>query len=312
MSRIANIQTECGPYLVKEINNLSLKKGRGQENCDSGESSLPLKVYSCQGQGAFPVIIFSHGVGASQDSYRNLGYFWASHGYICIHPTHVDSTAGESGSFQEKNFLKLMGHVLRNSQLWLERAAEISLIIDSLNLLEEQEPQLRGKFNVQHIGIGGHSFGAYTAQLVGGVTIDIPGYSEKKSLLDERVRALLLLSPQGRGQQGLSDTSWDFLKLPTMIVTGTNDKNARGQGPEWRREPFDFSPPGDKYFALIEGAHHFSFTGNLSGEQTISQVQNLSLAFWDAYLKADGSAKSSLTNISSESINLEGILLATK
>jgi len=146
------------------------------------------------------------------------------------------------------------------------------------------------------IGVGGHSLGAYTTMLVGGVTADI-GEQKARSFKDDRVRCILPISGQGTGQQGLTQASWEQLKLPMMTMTGSLDKGAGGQGPEWKREPFKFSPAGDKYLVFIDGANHVSFGGAGSRDSAIAEIVKTStLAFWDAYLKDDATAKKSLTS----------------
>jgi predicted dienelactone hydrolase len=306
-----------GSYQVSVIDELSLTKVSGKQ--------LPLKIYYPQGQGKFPVIIFSHGTGGSKDSYSRLGEFWASHGYISIHPTHADSLALRGETIGEGNLRRILASILKDSDSWQERASDISLIIDSLSKIENQAPQLKGKIDSDHLGVGGHSFGAYTAQLIGGATIDIPNGPKGKSFADHRVKSVLLLSPQGTGQQGLTRSSWDQMKLPMMVITGSLDGGAQGQGPEWKKEPFEFAPLGNKYLIFIQNANHFSFGGNLvqerglgdasenlsgttSNEPRISPrrgrqqelifdyVKITSLAFWDGYLKDNNNAQDYLKN----------------
>ncbi len=38
-----------------------------------------------------PVVVFSHGNGWNLDGYSPLTAFWASHGFVVIQPTHLDS-----------------------------------------------------------------------------------------------------------------------------------------------------------------------------------------------------------------------------
>ena len=38
-----------------------------------------------------PIILFSHGAQYSKDDYLPLTEFWASHGYVVIQPTHIES-----------------------------------------------------------------------------------------------------------------------------------------------------------------------------------------------------------------------------
>lgn len=316
MSMESNYQPNPGPYTVGVADNLTL--------ITASKRQMPIKIYYPEGSDPFPVIIFSHGAGASKDSAEGLGRFWASYGYISIHPTHADSLSLRSDN---AGLREVVGTMLRDSKGWIERVKDISLIIDSLDNLPQQVPQLQGKIDRQRIGVGGHSYGAYTAQLIGGVTIDIPGKAKNQSFADLRVKSILLLSPQGRGQQGLSDSSWNQMNKPMMVMTGSNDQGAQGQGSNWKREPFDFAPPGDKYLVFIENANHFSFTGRQGTEGNLGRgslggrrfgggrfrdrlnsnpetatnqepifdyVKMASLAFWDAYLKNENKAKTYL------------------
>ena len=43
--------------------------------------------------GPFPVIIFSHGYGASNRGYESLVAYWTGHGYVVIRPAHADAGA---------------------------------------------------------------------------------------------------------------------------------------------------------------------------------------------------------------------------
>jgi predicted dienelactone hydrolase len=266
---IASTYTSNQPsYNVAIADNLILRDLRRQRQ-------IPIKVSYPETQGKFPIIIFSHGTGASKDDYAALTSFWASKGYICIQPTHADSIALKKQQGESTNLNEAVREILTDSQGWKDRAADISFIISALNRLELKVPELKGKMDEQRIGVGGHSYGAYTAQLIGGATIDIPGGAKGQSFTDRQVRAILLLSPQGSGQQGLTRNSWANLKLPMMTMTGSRDRGAQGQGPEWKEEPFKYSPGGDKYLVFIQGATHFSFSGRLAqgGGKTQTQAQ---------------------------------------
>jgi len=132
--------------------------------------------------------------------------------------------------------------------------------------------------------------------LVGGVTADI-GDQKLRSFRDPRVRCILPISGQGTGQQGLTTSSWSALAIPMLTITGSLDKGAGGQGPEWKKQPFDLSPPGDKFLVFIDGANHVSFGG--TGADTITAVVKATTdSFWDAYLKESPTAKAALKNAS--------------
>jgi dienelactone hydrolase len=327
----SNYQPNSVPYAVGIADNLTLTT--------ASKRQMPLKIYYPESQGVFPVIIFSHGAGASKDSAEALGRFWASHGYISIHPTHADSLALRN---DDAGLWEVVSTMLKDSNGWVERAKDISLIIDSLDNLAKQAPQLQGKMDRKRIGVGGHSYGAYTAQLIGGATIDIPGGAKHQSFASPQVKAILLLSPQGRGQQGLTDSSWNQMNKPMMVMTGSKDQGAQGKGTDWKREPFDFAPPGNKYLVFIKNADHFSFTGRQAGEgglglrdsrlrrgrfrdrlnnssDTVNNrepifdyVKIASLAFWDAYLKDENSARIYLESDNLAKYSKGNVTLSTK
>lgn len=242
--------------------------------------------------GKLPLIIFSHGFGADRTAFTPIAEHWAEHGYVVVHPSHLDGfgkSKGKGAGLPTGGLPALM----KNAALKIEnRVGDLTFILDSLDQLEAKLPALKDRIDRTRIGVGGHSLGAYTTMLIGGATADI-GEVKARSFKDARVRCILPISGQGTGQQGLTESSWAALTSPMLTITGSLDKGAGGQGPEWKKEPFKFSPDGDKYLVFIEGANHVSFGG--TGPGAISDVVTAAtLAFWDAYLKNDPTAKSSL------------------
>jgi predicted dienelactone hydrolase len=58
----------------------------------SRKRAVPVKIYyPAQATGACPVIIFSHGLGGTRETYEYLGRHWASHGYVPAHLQHAGS-----------------------------------------------------------------------------------------------------------------------------------------------------------------------------------------------------------------------------
>jgi len=214
--------------------------------------------------------------------------------------------------------------MLSDPNEWRERAGDISFVIDSLPTLGERTPQLTGKLDADSVGVTGHSYGAFTAQLIGGVTIDIPEGERDVSFADPRASAVLLFSPQGRDQFGQTERSWRAMKVPAMSVTGSRDRGTRGQGLDWLMDTYNLSPPGNKFCVLIEDASHLSFSSRLmrkieqeeerearslnndeSGPEPPSSVEQraiyqyvklASLTFWDAYLKDEPKAREYLAS----------------
>ena len=284
-----------GPLAIAAIETLVLHD-------DQRNKDLQLRVTYPKADGKYPIIVFSHGASGSKDGYQPLVSYWASHGYVCIQPTHGDSLSLLSRD-ERRQFPSLNDYVNSGTALkhWRSRPEDIRLVLDSLDKIQEESPQLKGKLDEQRIGMGGHSFGAHTTQMIGGLSLKSPLARQRTVIADERPRALLMISPQGTGAS-IDKESWSGIERPTMVITGTKDTSRTGKPYTWRLEVFENLPPGEKYLAFIEGAHH-SFGGIAgvrypgSGPEIadhVYYVKTSSLAFWDAYLKGDQSATSFL------------------
>jgi hypothetical protein len=175
---------------------------------------------------------------------------------------------------------------LNDPDRFADRVADLVLILDSRAEIEKAVSGLEGRIDAKRIGVGGHSFGAYTAMLIGGVTVDLGG-EKGRSFRDPRVTCILPISAQGTGQQGLTEGSWAGLTIPMMTITGTRDRGVGGQGVDWKKEPYAFSPPGSKYLVVIDGANHLLFGGGLGprGSAVTEVVKLTSTLFWDTFLK---------------------------
>lgn len=284
-----------GPHAVTEVPDIVLHDAKRDKD-------LHVRIFYPKEPGSYPVIVFSHGAGGSQSCCEALTRHWASYGYVTLQPTHDDSTLQRRNSGEEDiNFLKAVRDALKKPALWQSRPQDISFVLDSLPVLQKRIPALAGKIDAGHVGVGGHSMGAFTADAIAGALVDLPGHPAT-NFTDSRVRAVLLLSPQGPGEFGLTDHSWDRLTLPLLSMTGSLDLGAGNQGPDWKKIPFERSQPGAKYHVFIQGANHMSFINAKmplpahasQGDSILGYTNAASLAFWDAYLKADSAAKNYL------------------
>src|SRR5689334_14703076 len=77
--------SEGGDYPVGAIPNGVLHDAQRNKDIDV------VVEYPSRGEGPFPVIVFSHGFGASNKNYVGLTEYWAGHGYVCIKPGHADA-----------------------------------------------------------------------------------------------------------------------------------------------------------------------------------------------------------------------------
>jgi predicted dienelactone hydrolase len=299
---------------------LPLKSASFRLHDDARNKDIPIRVVYPAKSGKVPLIVFSHGAGGSGEGYTGLTDYWAQHGYICISPTHADSFDQQKEAGRHASLFSALYDSSVSPEAWLNRVKDVVFVLDSLDAIEKQAPEIKGRIDHDKIGVGGHSFGAFTAQAVGGALVQFPGEPQPKSLRDPRVKAVLLLSPQGTGKAGMVESSWKDFENPMMVMTGSRDygdwrtmgREKEAASPEWRTEPYKFAKAGDKYLLFIKDASHMSFTG-LPATQTGSLaqrsqalgidekaifqwVQTGSMAFWDTYLKQEKSARVFLQN----------------
>ncbi len=286
-------KAERGPHGLKVVENHTL--------ADPGRE-IPLRLTFPADGGPYPVLIWCHGALGSKDAYQPLVEHWASHGYVVIQPTFGDSLvyldADDRRAFKTAAAAVNSPHVMKQ---WNKRPAEVSHVIDKLDELAATVDGLAGKMDAKRLAVGGHSYGAHTSMLIGGVEPRVLGRG--RSMRDERVQAVLLVSPSGESGL-LKSESFAKLAAPALVVTGDNDgspvRGQEGKTGSWRREVYDASPAGGKYLLWIDGAHH-NF-GGISGAarwagagpenpQQVKLVATTCLAFLDATLKKLGAAE---------------------
>jgi predicted dienelactone hydrolase len=293
----------AGPYEVVEVPIAPL-------NAEHRES-VPVRLRHPDGEGPFPLIVFSHGAGGSKEAMEPLTDLWVSRGYVVIQPTHGD-TFGELTQEARRQFGQdgqLPSEVTRH---WRTRPLDVSAILDNLDQLEN-EADVSGLIDRDKIAHGGHSFGAHTAMLLGGTEF-VMG-SRRLGFRDERISCSLLISPQGENGRSLRAESWSNHEIPTMSISGTEDYGvSRDEDPTDRQDPFKNMPAGDKYLVWIDGAEH-NFGGitgvqwrgaGADNEKHVDIVRAATVAFFDAHLLGDGAAIRYLSTGSLERLgNLE-------
>jgi dienelactone hydrolase len=276
-------------------------------NDSSRSREIPVQVSYPDGPGPFPVIVFSHGAGGSGQTVRLLSRFWATHGFVVLAPTHADSVKGRDPTLESMR--ETAADAAQDPKAWENRARDIAFVIAASAAVEARVPALKGKLDDARVGVGGHSYGAFTAELLAGATVELSKGAKPKSFADPNPKAFLLLSPPGKGQQGLTDKSWATVDRPLMVVTGSRDWGVKNQDPSWRLDAYQLSMPGNKYAVLIEDASSLSQTGlaaepgatlprgkgkNVTADEEVAifkDVKIATLAFWEAFLKGDARSK---------------------
>jgi predicted dienelactone hydrolase len=269
------------------------------------DKQLSIRISYPEENQTFPLIVWSHGMYGSKDNYQPLVEYWTSRGYIVIQPTHSDSLTLMDQAERRK---LLREFNLNKTEDWPNRPLDVKFVLDSVTAITKSHSELEGKIDLSRIGIGGHSFGAVTAQLLAGTQPRIPGANQ--SLVESRSAAFIAISPNGSGPF-FSTGSFATVKDPVLFISGDNDKGRRGEEAAWRREAFDHASPGDKFLVWIRDANHNfggisgappalnRLIGGQGGSENVDhlkQVQLATLVFWDAYLKKDQDARDYLND----------------
>jgi len=243
-----------------------------------------------------PLIVFSHGFGWSMNGYPPLVDYWAARGFVVAQPTHLDSRT-----------LNIAPDDPRYPEIWRFRVADLTRILDQLDLIEATVPGLRGRLDRSRIAVAGHSWGGQTAStLLGARVLDADGVPGE-DMSDPRIKAGVLLATTGTGGADLSpfaaehfpfmSPSFADMTVPALVIAGDADKSALTlRGPDWFTDPYHLSP-GPKSLLTLFGAEHS--LGGIAGytEETtdesperVALIQRLTWAYLrSALYPADGS-----------------------
>jgi predicted dienelactone hydrolase len=264
------------------------------------DRKVPVKIYFPKtGEGPFPVVVFSHGLGGSREGYEYLGRHWASHGYVSVHVQHLGSDNAVWENTAPDKIMGKMRSSAANLQNAINRPKDVTFVIDQLEKINREESPLKKRLDLERIGVAGHSFGAFTTLAIAGETF--PG-AMKASLADPRVKAVIAMSAPVPSAKARLDDAFRSIKIPCLHMTGTKDYSPIGETkPEDRRLPFDHINGPDQFLIIFKDGDHmiFSGRGRMSGGQKDelfqAYIRMSSIAFWDAYLKNDAKAKAWLT-----------------
>lgn len=276
---------------------------RFEDWTDSARSrTVPVKIFLPAAAGKAPLVIWSPGLGGSRDGYGYLAEDWQAHGYAVIALTHPGS---DNVALREA--VRDAGGLRAGRDAVVESIAKIAGTPDNLRNRPKDvsfaldhalaDASLSKRIDADRVGVAGHSFGAYTASAVMGMTaID--------SFRDPRFKAGVMMSPQGTDRMNMKITadSWKSMGGPALYLTGTEDRLG-GETPEDRRLAFDRSTIPDQFLVIFTGANHMTFS---DADWMFSRrderdprfhpwIQEVTREFWDAYLRGDAAAKDWMT-----------------
>ena len=249
-------------------------------------------IYPNQG-GPYPIIVFSHGTFSSGEKYNLVVEFWAKRGYVIILPNHLDANYGVIPSKSE-DMIDIMH----------SRISDMSFVLDNLDDIVRQNPNLEGKWNEELDIAAGHSIGTQVVLVNTGQKFRNPTNSYITESNEERFIAAVMLSDPGKMAM-MPDDAWKGSKTPTFLSTGPEDYGLMGDGrreAEYQNEILTLPKKltGDKYLLMIDRGDHY-FGGLIHREvdkmpdyDGLEIFNAASLAFMDAYTRDAESAWSFL------------------
>ena len=216
-----------------------------------------------------PLIVISHGVASSRQTFAYLGEHLASYGFAIAIIEHEDIS------------IKKFAQFLVGEEKFPEPNTLIDQPLDVTSVLDRLEPV--SQINLHQVGIIGQSFGGYTSLALAGaklirdsqnsscesenyrdVLLDLSSLAKCTfneldrsvvKLRDPRIKAAIAINPMGKifGEAGISS-----IETPTMIVSGTNDLIMPPVVEQIR--PFSWlNEDLDRYLILVKPGTHFSF-----------------------------------------------------
>ena len=222
-----------------------------------GGRNLPVKLRLPAGDGPWPWVIHSHGLGGSRDGGLVWGRAWAAAGVAVLHVQHP-------GSDREtlREGLQALRAAASGEQL-LARVGDVAFVLDDA----ARRARFGGpwaQLRADAVGVSGHSFGAHTVQALAGQrfaagTVD-----------DPRPRAFAAFSPSPGGRaeaRGDAGRAFGGVARPFFALTGARDADplaGRGQqrnDGHFRTPVYDGLPAGAKALLWLESADHASFGG---------------------------------------------------
>ncbi len=272
---------------------------------------LPLLVRIPEGEGPFPLVVWSHGGGFNQAGHKQAaewGTTLAKHGYAVLHVAHVPPTLESAAALCELGSVPPADCTVDaasdeddNGLIALVKTLDVIAVLDRLPQLSEASVEAGGPaIALDKVAVAGWSAGARAPIVTHGARFQTLPNLEPITLTHDLPRAAVALSPMGPGYAGFFDeadgNTWEDMRAPIFMATGDNDLKPSKpdvSGAD-RRIAFERQPADGQrwllYSTLTDVGGHPSFNledQNSSDERLVRLSRALSSgvrAFLDAKL----------------------------
>lgn len=208
--------------------------------------------------GAFPLVVISHGYPGNRYLMSHLGENLASKGYVTVSIDHTDSTYDDAQAF--------------TSTLY-NRPLDQRFVIESMaQMAADSSSFLAGLLDANNTGVVGYSMGGYglVNNLGGGYSDDIvgsfmappnellgqhaSGNPEFRGNLDSRIKAGFAIAPWGMERGFWREQDLAGIEVPTFYLAGDNDTVAGYE--KGVRAIYEAAVNSDRYLLTFKNAGH--------------------------------------------------------
>ena len=250
---------------------------------------------------SLPVIIWSHGLGGTQDGAGFIARFLASHGYIHVNIGHE----GTNDSLWRGKDGHPWDNIRKATIPWEDVINRYKDVPFTLEMIAKEDLPVTP--DMTKIGMSGHSFGALTTQIMAG---QLTGKEKPISLKSNAFVAGIAYSPvpnqRLRPEDVPASQVYGDITLPLLHLSGSEDYSPiDGPIQHLRDEIIEYAGPNGsmQYQVILDKADHMVFNGSRGQledydgmETNKSQIKILALAWWDYFLKEDKAAGGWLKN----------------
>jgi dienelactone hydrolase len=267
-----------GKYAVGMKSRTFIDSTRPTEGVAQNRSLLTALYYPAQGpptdqpienappdtkDGPYPLILFSHGLGARGIFYQDVIKTWVSAGYVVAAPDYPLSNRNAPGGAS-------LGRAIGDTK---NQPSDASFVITEAIKLDKDGKQLGG-IDAKRIGASGHSLGAITTY----------GVTYSGCCRDKRIKAAVPMS----GLAGIVEPAEQYFQDGATPLLGLHG-DADGTVPYSAGKDAYTGAQAPKFLLTFIGAGHVSpFLGGTDAQATA--MKQSTVDFWDRYLKGDKAA----------------------
>lgn len=292
-------------FAVQASHKVEVRYGEWTDPARGGRV-VPYKLYLPDGPGPFPVVIHSHGLGGTRDASTYILQAVAEAGFVVVALQHAGSDSAlipPTLRPDDSAGLVAAGRAGMSADAAQARFGDLPFALDTL-ARENASGPLKGKLDLAHVGMSGHSYGALsTLVAVGQRTL---GAKPVTRFAEPRIRAAIAYSPnRPRGDELIAAEA--AVKTPMLHFTGTADVTPFDleKTPFERTAPFQAIRGPDQFLIILDGADHALFGGRRAALGRLKPidppqmeiVKAETIRFWRAYLLGDAAAAKALCDL---------------